>query len=97
MHPFVCITTCDIDDGIMTCDKGRMQLRDWLRSQKKTPDEFAAEIGVSRATIFRYMRGVTFPEMERIATIRTKTDGRVTASDWEALFERTQGNVPAVA
>ena len=67
-----------------------MQLRDYLRSVEKHPEQFAGEIGVSRRTVYRYLSGEIRPRWAQIIRIKQLTNGAVGAEDWEH-----QGNVAA--
>lgn len=73
-----------------------MQLKDWLVSVNRHPADFAAEIGVSRRSVYRYLSGRFRPDWDVISKIRVATDGKVTPADWEIARPHTsRGNVVA--
>lgn len=59
-----------------------MTLAEYLRSTKTRQEDFASEIGVTQATISRFVRGIATPSLELAAQIKTATKGAVTFEAW---------------
>jgi hypothetical protein len=56
---------------------------DWYLEKNAIPVEvFADKIGVHRTSIYRFMKGLTFPRRETLRRIKEVTGGRVTAEDF---------------
>ncbi len=74
-----------------------MQLSDYLREQRVTPEDFAESIGVDRSTVYRWIQPVAEgerrirPRWSEIETIQRVTGGKVTAND----FSRAGQNMAA--
>lgn len=60
-----------------------MQLREYLAAKQITVPAFAEKIGVTVQAIHRYMDGDRMPRLELLRKIRTETDGKVRADDFE--------------
>jgi transcriptional regulator with XRE-family HTH domain len=59
-----------------------MQLCEYLAKFEKKPDQFAADIGVDRTTVLRYLRGKRKPTLEIVGRIQRATDGKVSLGDF---------------
>ena len=59
-----------------------MTLAEYLRSTRTRQEDFASEIGVTQATISRFVRGIATPSLELAAQIKTATKGAVTFEAW---------------
>ena len=57
-----------------------MKLNDYLYEMRQTPYEFAVEMGISPAAIYRYMNG-RVPRFDIARTIEKKTKGKITMED----------------
>lgn len=64
-----------------------MRLQQFIKGREMTHEAFARLVGVSQATINRYVRGERFPSPEMIRRIGEATGGAVTVSDWYAEAE----------
>lgn len=60
---------------------GSMQLKQYLANNKKSPRQFAVEIGVKETTVYRWMSGDRFPR-QHLQKIAKATKGKVTANDF---------------
>lgn len=49
---------------------------------------FGESVGVTQATINRYVRGERFPSPEMIAKIQSATGGEVTVTDWYSAAQK---------
>jgi len=58
-----------------------MKLIDFLSEQGISQADFAGSIGVSPATVSRYITGDRAPSSIRVRKIKEVTNGRVTADD----------------
>lgn len=69
-----------------------MTLDEYLKTQdpKVSHADFAGRIGVTQATISRYVNGERFPSPEHIRKIQEATADRVTANDLLLGFEESQ-------
>lgn len=67
-----------------------MTLKEYIDAQtpKLSHAAFGAKIGVTQATINRYVRGDRFPSPEMIRKIHDATDGNVKVSDWYLQMEK---------
>lgn len=59
-----------------------MKLATYLTNKPMTQAAFAASIGVSQATINRYVTDERFPDPQMIERIADATDRQVTFVDW---------------
>lgn len=59
-----------------------MTLRRYLSCNAITQADFACDLGVTQATISRYVRGERFPSPDTIKAIHRATDGNVSIADW---------------
>lgn len=59
-----------------------MKLVDYLERADITPQEFAAQIGVSAEAVRLYIRGERRPRSQILQAIQSKTDGAVTPNDF---------------
>lgn len=59
-----------------------MKLATYLANKPQTQAAFAAEIGVSQATINRYIGNERFPDPRMIERIADATNRKVTFADW---------------
>ena len=64
-----------------------MFLRDYLAARGLTQQEFADSVGVSRATVSYWSRGLKQPRPLHAAKIRAATHGEVTSEDLQAASE----------
>lgn len=62
-----------------------MTLDDWLTRTGTKEEAFAAQIGVSQATVNRYRRGRRVPRPIPMARIATATGGQVTPNDFHGV------------
>ncbi len=58
------------------------KLAQYLKSEQMTQREFARRIGVTGATINRYVKGVSRPTWKTMPVIETATNGFVTYRDF---------------
>lgn len=61
---------------------GIMKLGTFIKSREMSHEAFGKIVGVTQATINRYVRGERFPSPEMIRRIQDATDGSVTVADW---------------
>lgn len=71
-------------------------LSDYLRENRIRQCDFAAELGVTQATVSRIVRRVKLPSLELAFAIQRATKGAVPVSSWdpeisEALPEQPRG------
>lgn len=60
-----------------------MKLQDFIKSNDgMTHASFGALVGVTQATINRYVRGERFPSPDMIRKIEAATSGKVSVIDW---------------
>jgi len=59
-----------------------MKLKNWLQTNDLSTADFAAIIGVSQPTIYRYMNGVQYPSRKYLLAIKKHTGGQVTPNDF---------------
>ncbi|NLS19869.1 helix-turn-helix transcriptional regulator [Rhizobium sp. P40RR-XXII] len=61
-----------------------MTLEQFLKSQepKVSHAAFGESVGVTQATINRYVRGERFPSPDMIQKIHVATGGKVSVNDW---------------
>lgn len=59
-------------------------LRSYLKETHTRQEDFAAAIGVTQATISRFVRGVATPSIELAAQIKRATQGAVDFDAWVA-------------
>lgn len=59
-----------------------MKLATYLANKTMTQAAFASALGVSQATINRYVTDERFPDPEMIERIATVTGRKVTFADW---------------
>ena len=62
-----------------------MTLRSYLKDTNTRQEDFAAEIGVTQATISRLVRGVATPSIELAAQIKRATNGAVDFETWVSM------------
>lgn len=62
-----------------------MTLRSYLKDTNTRQEDFAAEIGVTQATISRLVRGVATPSIELAAQIKRATSGAVDFETWVSM------------
>ncbi len=67
-----------------------MELRDYLNEREIQASSFAASIGVSVTTLYRYMARDRTPRRQIMALIADKTGGAVQPNDFFAV----QANAP---
>lgn len=69
-----------------------MTLKQYIDAQtpKLSHAAFGAKIGVTQATINRYVRGDRFPSPEMIRKIHDATGGKVGVADWYAVTEAAE-------
>jgi predicted transcriptional regulator len=60
-----------------------MRLEKYLQDYSISAADFAGQIGAkSRATVYRYIKGIRMPEVEVMTKIFEVTNGQVTANDF---------------
>lgn len=59
-----------------------MKLKDFLKEEKITQEQFAEVIGVSQATVSRWCEGLQIPTPKQMNKILLATKGKVTANDF---------------
>lgn len=66
-----------------------MTLEEFIKAQipKLSHASFGEKVGVTQATINRYVRGDRFPSPDMIRKIHDATDGKVTVTDWYTKAE----------
>jgi DNA-binding transcriptional regulator YdaS (Cro superfamily) len=64
-----------------------MFLREYLADHGLTQQEFADSVGVSRATVSYWSRGIKQPRPLHATKIRAATRGEVTSEDLQAASE----------
>ena len=62
------------------------KLSEWVKAQPATVAELAAELGVGRVALHRYMNGRAMPRPAMVAKIEALTGGAVTAADLNAAY-----------
>jgi transcriptional regulator with XRE-family HTH domain len=65
-----------------------MNLRTYLRMQRVTVADFAAQIGASEAAVGKWTRGERIPRRAMMARIQTATNGQVTPADFYAAHDQ---------
>ncbi len=70
--------TCPYRYGNKVC----MKLQDYLQLKDLPRPDFAARIGVSEASLARYMNGTRIPRRQVMEAIARETDGLVTSADF---------------
>ena len=68
-------------------------LQKYIESKKLTQSDFAKLLGVSQATVSRYLEGVVIPSAKIMAEIVKITNGAVTPNDFYGITEPVQKNV----
>ena len=58
------------------------QLVAWLAEQNLSQDAFAADLGVARAVLWRWIAGRTTPTVTHAARIEERTSGAIPARAW---------------
>ena len=58
-----------------------MKLKDFLKEEDITQEEFAKKIGSKQTTVARWIQGAT-PRVEMMSKILLATQGKVTANDF---------------
>lgn len=66
-----------------------MTLKEYLKSNHLTPDEFAKIIGLSRGGVLKWMTGERFPRPVVLQKIYEVTNGEVTPNDFWAQQVRS--------
>jgi transcriptional regulator with XRE-family HTH domain len=62
-----------------------MRLDWYLEKNGIAVEQFAAEIGVHRTSVYRFMKGLAFPRPSTIERITAATHGKVNANDFIGL------------
>lgn len=62
-----------------------MRLDSYLEKNGISVESFAADIGVHRTSVYRFISGVAFPRASTIQRIIEITGGKVTANDFLGL------------
>lgn len=60
----------------------RMKIGTFIKSREMSHEAFGKIVGVTQATINRYVRGERFPSPEMIRKIHEATEGAVSVADW---------------
>ncbi len=60
----------------------KMKLKEWLKKEKITSNEFAIKIGVTNISVCRWIRNKRYPNFMNLYAIQKMTNGEVTASDF---------------
>lgn len=68
--------------GCISCTLCGMKLIDYMKDKGLTDAAFGAKVGVDRATVSRWRRGVFRPDWDIIEKIEEATGGMVTAKDF---------------
>jgi len=71
--------------------KIKMNLARWINESGDTQTAFARRVGVSHATVSRWLAGKTIPSRSAMEAVFNATGGKVTPNDLIAC-----GSVPAV-
>ena len=72
-----------------------MKLADFLRQARMTETAFGLRLGVTQATVKRWVRNERFPSPVTIERVATETRNQVAAADWHAQAaeaRRAKGN-----
>jgi hypothetical protein len=72
-----------------------MKLATYLTANEIRSAAFGRLVGVSKQTMFKYVRGICFPPPETLKRIREATQGAVTADDF--VDQHVPGDVSASA
>ncbi len=67
-----------------------MTLKEYLRHEKLSPDEFAEIAGVSRGGVLKWINGERYPRLPSMVKIVKATNGAVMPNDFQA--EQIQSN-----
>lgn len=59
-----------------------MKLREWLKENKMTLDDFAKKIGVTHVHVSRWQNGRYFPHNKNFRKIHKATGGQVCPNDF---------------
>lgn len=59
-----------------------MTLADYLRNTGLTHSAFAAKLGVSQVTVYRWVTGRRFPDHKMILKVEEATNRKVKPADW---------------
>ncbi len=70
-----------------------MKLATYLETNAIKSAAFGRSVGVSKQTMFKYVRGICFPTPSVLKRIRVATDGKVTADDF--VDQHEAGRLPA--
>ena len=73
-----------------------MNLKDWLDKNEQSYAAFATEIGVSRAAVGRWVRGVRVPHPRLAVRIEEHTRGHVPATIWDDTDHLSKGGAALV-
>jgi transcriptional regulator with XRE-family HTH domain len=68
-----------------------MNLKDWLARNERTYADFAEEIGVSRAAVWRWAQGNRTPHPRLALLIEKHTGGHVPVTIWEETDHLPKG------
>jgi transcriptional regulator with XRE-family HTH domain len=73
-----------------------MNLKDWLDRNEQTYADFAEEIGVSRAAVWRWARGSRIPHPRLALLIEQHTDGHVPVTIWAETDHLPKGSAALI-
>lgn len=65
-----------------------MKLEEWINESGKSRADFARDLKVSGAAVYRYVKGKQIPEREIMVRIYDLTGGSVGANDFYGLNNR---------
>lgn len=71
-----------------------MRLDIYLEKYEISVEIFAKKIGVHRTSIYRFIRGVTFPRPATLRRIKEVTGGRVTSEDFVEVAPHAPYAIP---
>lgn len=69
-----------------------MLLREYLKENEISVDEFAAAIDCSRGAVLKWQSGERYPRVPQLLAISKETNGEVTANDFTAQQVQQQKN-----
>jgi transcriptional regulator with XRE-family HTH domain len=73
-----------------------MNLKDWLDRNEQTYADFAEEIGVSRAAVWRWALGSRIPHPRLALLIEQHTDGHVPVTIWAETDHLPKGSAALI-
>lgn len=69
-----------------------MKLKDYLKTNGRTYEQFAQAIRVSPVSVYRYASGRQLPDRDVLPRIYAATDGAVTPNDFFDFLPKGEGS-----